>query len=54
MKTKTKHKWQHRISVISISGVVVLLAVVLSIGSISMQEKNRAYKAQEAVPLHVL
>ena len=48
MKTKTKHKWQHRISVISISGVVVLLAVVLSIGSISMQEKNRAYKAQEA------
>ena len=48
MKIKTKHKLQHRISVISISGVVVLLAVVLSIGSISMQEKNRAYKAQEA------
>ena len=48
MKAKTKHRLQHRISVISISGVVVLLAVVLSIGSISMQEKNRAYKAQEA------
>ena len=48
MKAKTKHRLQHRISVISISGVVVLLAVVLSIVSISMQEKNRAYKAQEA------
>lgn len=52
MKTKTKrrlqHKLQHRISVVSISCVVVLLAVVLSIGSISMNEKNRNYKAQEA------
>ena len=48
MKARTKHRLQHRISVISISCVVVLLAVVLSIGSISMQEKNRAYKAQEA------
>ena len=48
MKMRTKRRLQHRISIISISGVVVFLAVILSIGSISMQEKNRNYKAQEA------
>lgn len=48
MKTKTKRRFQHRISVLSISGVVLFLAVVLGVGSISLHEKNRAYKAQEA------
>lgn len=48
MKIRTKRRLQHRISIIAISGVVVFLAVILSIGSISMQEKNRNYKAQEA------
>ena len=48
MKIRTKRRLQHRISIIAISGVVVFLAVILSIGSISMQEKNQNYKAQEA------
>ena len=48
MKTRTRRGLQHRISVISISGVVVFLAIILSVGSISLHEKNRAYKAQEA------
>ena len=39
---------QHKISVFSISCVIVLLAVILSAGSISLREKNKAYKAQEA------
>ena len=48
MKLKKKRRLQHRISVISISGVVLLLMVILGVGSISLQEKNRNYKAQEA------
>jgi len=48
MKIKKKRRVQHRISVISISGVVLLLVVVLGVASISLQEKNRNYKAQEA------
>ena len=39
---------QHKISVLSISCVIVLLAVILSVGSISLREKNESYKAQEA------
>lgn len=48
MKSKRKRRLQHRISVMSISGVVLLLVVVLGVASISLQEKNRNYKAQEA------
>lgn len=48
MKMRTKRRLQHRISVMAISGVVVFLAVILSVGSISMHAKNRDYKAQEA------
>ena len=48
MKSKKKRRLQHRISVISISCVVLLLMVILGVGSISLQEKNRNYKAQEA------
>ena len=39
---------QHKISVLSISCVIVLLAVILSVASISLREKNEACKAQEA------
>lgn len=39
---------QHRISVLSISCVILLLGVILSVGSISLHEKNKNYKAQEA------
>ena len=46
MKINKKRKLQHRISVISISGVVLLLIIVLGVASISLQEKNRDYKAQ--------
>lgn len=39
---------QHRLSVLLISCVVVILAVVLSVASISLHTKNKNYKAQEA------
>lgn len=42
------HALQHKISVVSISCVIALLAVILSVGSISLRAKNEAYKAQEA------
>ncbi len=45
MKTRVM---QHRISILSISCVIILLAMVLAVGSISLHEKNRNYKAQEA------
>lgn len=38
---------QHKISVVSISCVIALLAVMLSVGSISLRTKNEEYKAQE-------
>ena len=48
MKLKKRRKLQHRISVISISCVVLLLMMILGVGSISLHAKNRNYKAQEA------
>ena len=39
---------QHKISVLSIYCVIVMLAVILSIASISLREKNQTYKSQEA------
>lgn len=39
---------EHKISVVAISGVVVLLAAVLFFGSISSREKIKNYKAQQA------
>ena len=39
---------QHRLSVLLISCVFVILAVVLSVASISLHTKNKNYKAQEA------
>ena len=39
---------QHKISVVSISCVIVLMAVILSVGSISLRAKNENYIAQEA------
>lgn len=38
---------QHKLSVVSISCVIVLLAVILSVGSISLRAKNENYIAQE-------
>ena len=42
------HVLQHKISVVSITCVIALLAVMLSVGSISLRAKNEAYIAQEA------
>lgn len=39
---------QHKISVLGISNVIVMLAVVLAVGSMSLREKNERYKAQQA------
>ena len=39
---------QHKISVLGISSVIVMLAVVLAVGSMSLREKNERYKAQQA------
>lgn len=37
----------HKRSILSICGVLIMLVVVLSIGSISLQAKNKNYKVQE-------
>lgn len=37
----------HKTSMIAVSSVVVLMAVLLSIGSISLRAKNNEYKRQE-------
>lgn len=39
---------QHRLSIVLISCVIVLLAVTLSVASISLHNKNKSYKAQQA------
>lgn len=38
---------QHRLSVLMISCVIVVLAIVLSVASISLHKKNQGYKVQE-------
>ena len=38
---------EHRLSVLLIICVIVVLGVTLSVGSISLHKKNKAYKAQE-------
>ena len=48
MRSKKKRRLQHRTSVIGISCVMLFLVVILGVASISLQEKNRDYKAQEA------
>ena len=42
-----RHILQHRLSVLSISCVIVVLAVTLSVASISLHKKNQNYKTQE-------
>lgn len=45
---KKRRVLQHRLSVFSITAVIVVLAVTLSVASISLHRKNSEYKAQEA------
>lgn len=47
-KRQKRRAAQHKASVLCISCVIVLLAGILSAGSISLRKKNRAYAAQEA------
>ncbi len=42
-----KRARQHKLSMLGISGVTVMLAVVLMFGSASLKKKNEEYKAQE-------
>ena len=46
--TRYRRVLQHRLSILSISGVIVLLAVMLSVASVSLHKKNQNYKTQEA------
>ena len=39
---------QHKLSILLISGVIVILGITLSVASISLNAKNQEYKAQEA------
>lgn len=39
---------QHKLSVLAISCVLLMLGVMLAVGSISLHEKNKNYKEQEA------
>lgn len=54
IKEKNRDKRQrtrmrrHKASILSICGVILLLTIILSVGSISLQAKNRRYKQQEA------
>ncbi len=43
-----KYVLQHKVSVVSITCVIALLAVMLSVGSISLRAKNEGYKTLEA------
>lgn len=45
---------QHRLSVLLISCVIVILAVMLSVASISLHKKKRNYQVQEAELLEQL
>ena len=39
---------RHKASILSICGVILLLTIILSVGSMSLQAKNKRYKQQEA------
>ncbi len=45
---RVRRNLQHKLSILMISGVILILGVTLSVASISLQAKNREYKAQEA------
>ena len=39
---------RHKASILSICGVILLLTIILSVGSMSLQAKNKRYKQQES------
>lgn len=40
--------WQHKVSILAISGVIVLLAIIVSVACVPLHKKNNRLKAQEA------
>ena len=47
--TCARHRMrEHRLSILMISGVIAILAIMLSVSSISLHAKNQKYKEQEA------
>lgn len=46
--TRARRVLQHKLSILLISGVVLVLGITLSVASISLNAKNREYKEQEA------
>lgn len=46
-KARVRRMLQHRLSVLLVSCVIVVLAITLSVASISLHAKNQDYKAQE-------
>ncbi|MFR2837264.1 MAG: septum formation initiator family protein [[Clostridium] nexile] len=52
IKEKNRNKRQrtrmrrHKASILSICGVILLLTIILSVGSMSLQAKNKRYKAE--------
>ncbi len=47
-KKRKSNQFQHKVSVIAISCVIIMLGGILFIGSSSLREKNARYQAQEA------
>lgn len=45
---RARRIFQHKRSILSVSGVIIVLAITLSVASISLNAKNEEYKAQEA------
>ena len=45
--TRYRRTLQHRLSILSISGVVLVLAILLFVAGRPLQKKNQNYKAQE-------
>lgn len=46
--TRYRRALQHRLSILSISGVIVVLAVSLFVASIPLRKKNQDFKTKEA------
>ena len=48
VKRKKSLAWQHKVSVLAISGVIVLLAIIVFVACVPLHKKNARLKEQEA------
>lgn len=46
-KHQGRQKNQHKNSILSICSVMILMSVIIAVSSMSLQAKNKSYKAQE-------